>query len=555
MEVRMAAKLCMLAALLILAACGGSGTGGSDAKDSAAVDSRGQADALDAEGGTDARGDSPTADLALPGDSQELTDATSQGAVTTSLIGPDGGFVEAGTKVKLFFPEGALDKKTTVTVTVYDAVQGDEPLPPIGAWAEVKLDPEPSWPLPKGVLLTFPEGTTAGPGSISRLTALPEPGKVESEDGSELPEEVWVPLQWARQDEEGKPAAVLWSFSSYGQSGSAPADCAPTAEQLTPPPTPEGYEYAGVKVIVNGQMDPATSTLPPLFPPHSGSNISVVSAHTVSQNNYVTCDVLVSHEFVPKGSVNLQCIPPADFMNCAPPPAGYIFVGYDLVINAQLSSSTVDLERAELPSDLNQISSHTEVVNGVTVCDFILRCLYQKMPVTPDPDVVTNPDSTDFEEGVVDYWEFEEDVEVTYTEGGLPPPGDEGTPGEDQPILFNYSIGPSSGGRFGSPIPVGSGFRLYVDYYMSKADPVALLIHVPGADHHLVVKGFELQKNWGEQGQSSVLFDAVLQADASTYVGVHKLRVALAPGDGLSDYDAGRLSEPMDIEMEVSPQE
>ncbi len=74
-------------------------------------------------------------------------------------------------------------------------------------------------------------------------------------------------------------------------------ECGPTAEELTPPPTPEGYEYVGYDVMVNHVLTESTI---PLDYPESPEDISFISSHTVVEDSVCVCDVIVRHLFKKK---------------------------------------------------------------------------------------------------------------------------------------------------------------------------------------------------------------------------------------------------------------
>jgi hypothetical protein len=71
-------------------------------------------------------------------------------------------------------------------------------------------------------------------------------------------------------------------------------DCAPTLEELTVPPAPQGYVYVGRTVVVNFRC--TECTLPDDFV-ESPEDIVAIRSHTITKDGVMVCDVIVSHTF------------------------------------------------------------------------------------------------------------------------------------------------------------------------------------------------------------------------------------------------------------------
>ena len=389
---------------------------------------------------------------------------------------------------------------------------------------------------------------------------------MQSEDGTTTrPAEAWVPLGFARPNEAGQPSAVLGSFSTYGANAGWDGTCEPTQAQLTPGPTPEGYIYMGTKVFINQSMDTELSTLPPLFPPHSPTHISELSSTSVSRNSETVCTITVEHLFVPEGSVNPECIPSAAIMNCPPPGPNEAFVGYDLVLNGVLLKTTVDLNRPEKPTDVNHISSETEVVDGVVVCDFILRCLYEPLPAggstldawsaddatLPEADTATTGGS-DVGPTVTREWEPYDDLfdwEVVWDL--FPPPGDGDI--EYTPDPFGYSLYPYTTAD-AAEIGHSSPFILYIDYTLGMGEIGATFMQIKGADHYGIATNAEIQ-TWGDAGQASVVLKFTQGPGTAEFVGEHTLVVALAGSDGAGGWDPALVSQALEIPVTIGAED
>ncbi|MBN1583330.1 MAG: hypothetical protein JXA89_21655 [Anaerolineae bacterium] len=157
--------------------------------------------------------------------------------------------------------------------------------------------------------------------------------------------------------------------------------CTPSEAMLNEPqpPASEGYVYLGREVVVNGVYSLEYSTAP-LGRPHSPQDVVMISSSTKTSGGVVVCDVIVGHVFaqVDQTGAAQDCVPSWDVLDAPPAPAGYVYVGRDVVINGQWSEqfSTVPLERPESPQEISEVSSHTQVKDGVTICDVIVRHLY-----------------------------------------------------------------------------------------------------------------------------------------------------------------------------------
>lgn len=71
-------------------------------------------------------------------------------------------------------------------------------------------------------------------------------------------------------------------------------DCAPTREELIPPPAPSGYVYVGRTVVVNSSC--TEHTLPDDYT-KSPEDIVAVRSHTITKDGVVVCDVIVTYTF------------------------------------------------------------------------------------------------------------------------------------------------------------------------------------------------------------------------------------------------------------------
>lgn len=70
-------------------------------------------------------------------------------------------------------------------------------------------------------------------------------------------------------------------------------------EMLVPPPTPEGYEYIGVEVVINQVYQERLSTVP-LERAQKADDLVFVNSKTEVLDNRVVCDFIVTHLFEKK---------------------------------------------------------------------------------------------------------------------------------------------------------------------------------------------------------------------------------------------------------------
>lgn len=145
--------------------------------------------------------------------------------------------------------------------------------------------------------------------------------------------------------------------------------CTPTPEELTPPPTPDGYEYIGYDVVINSQLK---NTTIPLDYNESPKDISHIRSRTIVKNSATVCDLIVRHLFRKKD----ECGPTQEELTAPSTPDGYEYVGYNVVVNFQLTATTIPLDYIESPKDLTFVRSHTIVTDGVTVCDVIVTHVF-----------------------------------------------------------------------------------------------------------------------------------------------------------------------------------
>ncbi len=184
-----------------------------------------------------------------------------------------------------------------------------------------------------------------------------------------------------RIDEVLGPDTV--SIGSVRRFTTKTGQCAPTTEELTPPATPEGYEYVGYTLVVNHV---STSTIPEDYT-ESPDDIQYIRSRTTVEDYVTVCDITVGFLF---RKVE-DCGPTEEEMTPPATPEGYEYVGYDVVVNFVLTDSTIPLDYPESPEDISVIRSHTIVKDGQTICDVIVRHLFKKAgetgtPVIPVPD-------------------------------------------------------------------------------------------------------------------------------------------------------------------------
>ncbi|MBN1936478.1 MAG: hypothetical protein JW934_17580 [Anaerolineae bacterium] len=189
-------------------------------------------------------------------------------------------------------------------------------------------------------------------------------------------------------------------ISGDGEQDAGAQDCAPTAEELAPPPAPEGYAYVGVDVVINGVWDDKRSTVP-LDRPESPQDVNVMRSRTQVLNGVTVCDVVVRHLFAPIGYTG--CSVPPEMLQMPPVPPCHRYVGVDVVINYRLVKSSVPLNRPFKSTDVVQISSQTTMANGQVLCDIIVAHTFEPIPCPPcktivpsqsEPSIYTKPTGT-----------------------------------------------------------------------------------------------------------------------------------------------------------------
>lgn len=171
---------------------------------------------------------------------------------------------------------------------------------------------------------------------------------------------------------------VLHVFEPASSTGTSES-CKPSEQMLTPQDPPDGFVYLGREVVINGVYNLDLSTAP-LGRMHLADDLVMVSSSTKSSGGQVTCDIVVGHVFARADTTKAmrECMPSWQQLDAPPAPQGFVYVGRDVVINGEWSEqySTVPLDRPESPQDINRISSVTQVRDGETVCDVIVRHVY-----------------------------------------------------------------------------------------------------------------------------------------------------------------------------------
>ena len=160
----------------------------------------------------------------------------------------------------------------------------------------------------------------------------------------------------------------IWQFTTKTADT---GQCTPTEEELTPPATPEGYEYVGYTLVVNHV---SRSTIPEDYT-ESPDDIQYIRSRTTVEDAVTVCDIIVSFLFK---KVEDYCGPTEEEMTPPATPEGYEYVGYDVVVNFVLTDSTIPLDYPDSPEDISVIRSHTTVKDGQTICDVVVRHLFKK---------------------------------------------------------------------------------------------------------------------------------------------------------------------------------
>ncbi len=307
--------------------------------------------------------------------------------VTASIGVPGGELTSADGRVQLVFPADAVQQPLTVSIDARDRQPDDgDVLSPI---IEIAVAPEqPALDRPALLSLLQPPET---PGfQFARLMHMP--GQLKAVSGDPPPGvSYWLPLPQTRLDESGQPVLPLARFSTYAPytQTTAVLACIPSTEDLAPPPTPEGYVYIGVDVVINKVYQAGLSTTP-LTRQGTPQDLVYIKSRTEVKDAVTTCDIIVGHIFAPIVDTQLQlplCQPdPADL---APPetPAGFVYVGVDVTINSVWDEelSTVPLDRADSPDDLRLVKSSSVTTDQTTQCDVIVSHLFAPSPRGPAP--------------------------------------------------------------------------------------------------------------------------------------------------------------------------
>lgn len=88
--------------------------------------------------------------------------------------------------------------------------------------------------------------------------------------------------------------------------------CVPPAAWLAPPPTPDGYRYVGVTVVINFVLTETTVDLErPLFE----TDLTVIRSSTLVRDFTTVCDIIVAHTFEPISSAAM-CAGRPDGASC-----------------------------------------------------------------------------------------------------------------------------------------------------------------------------------------------------------------------------------------------
>ena len=198
----------------------------------------------------------------------------------------------------------------------------------------------------------------------------------------------WQPQGQSYVNESGLLQLWLAVFSAYAATPPPKDPCQPTEKDLTPPPTPPGYTYLGVEVARDFVLDQGLSTAPPGRPdPQVSGEIAIITRNdSVVKDFTAKCDLIVVHIFVPQGKAGETCLENLEQI-IAPPkmPPCYKYVGYDLVVNYRLVSSTISLGRPHSSKDVVSVSTMTRSRNGVLMCDIVVGHTFEPVNCPPPP--------------------------------------------------------------------------------------------------------------------------------------------------------------------------
>ncbi len=155
---------------------------------------------------------------------------------------------------------------------------------------------------------------------------------------------------------------------------------APSYQELSRPETPEGHVYVGRDVVIDGQWSETYSTVP-LEREETPQDLNYMRSSTTMKDTVVTRDVVVRHLFVPieYGGFSLD----SALLERPLVPPCHRYVGYNVVVNGQLVSWTVPLERPFKATDLVYIHSETKVADKVTESDIIIAHVFEPVPCPP----------------------------------------------------------------------------------------------------------------------------------------------------------------------------
>ncbi len=326
-------------------------------------------------------------------------------------VGPDGGeVVSTDGRVKLVFPPDAVAEEIQVSLIVREAGPEDgNVLSPI---VDIETVPELDHPLEVAAVLSLNE-LPAGVESLQFARLMSWTGEIQSTDGqvpADLELTYWRPLMLTRIDENGAPSIPLSRFSSYApismtmpmdqfkahSKSSLPDDgvqrpisltapvhfCMPSAQALTPPPTPEGYAYVGTDVVVDSVYQQDLSSVP-LTRQGLPEDLVYIDSETTVRDGTTECDVIVAHVFAPLVPETTgepePCVPDPQTLEPPDTPAGYAYVGRTVMINDKVDTelSTVPSEREPKPTDLVETRSNTLVKNKVTECDIVVLHVFE----------------------------------------------------------------------------------------------------------------------------------------------------------------------------------
>ena len=311
---------------------------------------------------------------------------------STATIGAAGGAVAtAAGAASLRLPAGALVADAEVSIEVIeDLPVASGPLRMLAPLVEITITPAPVAPLDQPAMLSFGHGAGAEPRWIARRMAMP--GSVIEGEAAKVAA-FWRPLRHSRLNQDGRISVWLARFSGYGAGEGSGAGLSLPPAMLVQPATPEGMTYVGRLVVVDSVCVEELSTVPDTWSA-SPDQAVIVYSDTVVTDGTATSDVVVAHVFAPAAAPATCAVDP-ELLAAPAPQTGYVYVGYDVVVNAVLADSSIPLDYVEKPEDLHVMRSETEVEGGTTVCDVIVRHLFALAACTVPTDLLAQPETPD----------------------------------------------------------------------------------------------------------------------------------------------------------------